>query len=89
VKDPTRSKVFRVLNNPINNYIDIEFGTSLRGRSQLRLMDMNGRTVQQEILEIVPQSTHRFVIQKNLPGGIFVLQIISKEQTYQQQIIKQ
>jgi hypothetical protein len=52
-------------------------------------MDMNGRTVQQEILEIVPQSTHRFVIQKNLPGGIFVLQIISKEQTYQQQIIKQ
>jgi len=88
VKNPLRSNAFRVLNNPFTNYLDIEFGAGIKGRSQLRLMDVHGRTLQQEILEIVPQMRHHWIIQKNLPGGIYILQIINKEQSYKQELIK-
>ena len=89
VKNTMRSKVFRVLNNPFNNYIDIEFGIALNGKSQLRLMDLNGRILQQEIVENVPQSRHRMIIQKNLSKGIYILQIITGDRMYQQELIKQ
>jgi hypothetical protein len=89
VKNPMRSYVFKVLNNPFNNYIDIEFGAGLNGRSQLRLMDMNGRILQQEILEIVPQSRHRMILQTNLSKGIYILQVINGETVYKKELIKQ
>jgi hypothetical protein len=82
------SNDIKVLNNPFNNFIDIQLSTAFAPSSVMQLMDANGRLVSQQILmpNLIRQ---RMNVRSNLAKGVYYLKVISGKQQFVTTVVKQ
>lgn len=78
----------KVLNNPFNNFIDIQLSTAFAPSSVMQLLDANGRLVAQQILmpNLVRQ---RMNVRSNLAKGVYYLKVIAGKQQFVTTVVKQ
>jgi hypothetical protein len=90
IKDPLDQKfVFRVMNNPFNTSIDIQFGKIPPGKVQARLMDMNGSVMMRWDLNNVSLNRVRLQLgNKQLASAVYVLNVVVGNKEYVQSVLK-
>ena len=76
VKNPMLVKNrFRILGNPINDHIDIQWGAEYNGTAELLLVDMKGSIIVKWSGKINPGTRMRIQIPATLNKGIYSLQV--------------
>ena len=90
IKDPLDGKfAFRVLNNPFNTSVDIQFGNVPPGKAEVRLMDMQGKTVKTWETAEVANRRVRFNVPDALASHAFyVIKVIIGHKQYVDRIMK-
>lgn len=73
--------------NPFSNEITIEIENVINNSFQIEIRDVNGKVIVKE-LGAVEQGKLKLVIDKKLPLGIYVLQIVSEKTVFTKKLIK-
>jgi hypothetical protein len=90
IKDPLDQKfVFRVMNNPFDRSIDIQFGKIPDGKVQARLMDMNGNVIVRWDLNNVSMNRVRLQVDnRQLPSAAYLLNVIAGSRQYVEKLFR-
>jgi len=81
--------VFRILQNPFHNQLDVQFDKAVHGRIGWKLMDINGRTVAAGNTDGNGLSRLRIVLTNEALGkGVYLLQINTSERQYVRKVLK-
>jgi len=85
------ANVFKILNNPFTNYIDIQFGEQVTGKTQIRLLDITGRELLRKTWEASGLSTLRIDLsQKNIVAGVYLLEVtFNNNQKHVERVVRQ
>lgn len=79
----------KVLSNPFNSYIDLQLGKAFLGKTNLRLIDMNGKVVYQTLLQ---QNQSRLRLPLNnlaIAKGVYSLQLVSGNNQFTTKLVKE
>jgi hypothetical protein len=79
---------FKLLANPFFNTIDLQSGSGNRGRANFKLFDMNGRTLLDKNVDVVPSMRIRIEIPVAVASGIYTLDILINEKRYQFKMLR-
>jgi hypothetical protein len=79
---------FKLLANPFFNTIDLQSGSGNRGRANFKLFDMNGRTLLDKNVDVVPSMRIRMEIPVAVASGIYTLDILISEKRYQFKMLR-
>ena len=90
IKNPLGDKsLFKVLRNPFDDAIDIEFGKVPGGNVRVRLFDEQGRLVMTWDKQNVAFNRVRFgLVSKYLSSGVYLLHVTTIDRTYVEKIMK-
>ncbi|MBS1598505.1 MAG: T9SS type A sorting domain-containing protein [Bacteroidetes bacterium] len=83
-------RIFKILNNPFTNYVDVQPGKSVIGNVYIRLLDVSGK----ELIRGTKQSAGNSIIhidlsQKTISAGIYLLEITFNNEKHIERILKQ
>src|SRR5262249_35767099 len=81
--------VFRILNNPFKDHVDVQLGEVSRGSVYIRLLDITGKEFFREISSTGSDKLHVNLSQTNLSAGIYLLEIIFNNQKRIARIVKE
>jgi hypothetical protein len=88
--EPTGKAVVRILRNPVQNNLDIEFASIPNGKVEVRVVDLNGRTLVSYQNPNVNQRRIRIALEGKLAAqGVYVVNILMNGQHYSQRILKE
>nr|WP_321409272.1 S8 family serine peptidase [uncultured Carboxylicivirga sp.] len=73
--------------NPVTDLLNIEWNSNLSENTLIRLLNIDGTIIQSENIK-VSSGVHSLNVSQ-LPEGIYIVEVISGEETYSQKIIKQ
>lgn len=83
-------KVFKVLNNPFINYVDVQLGAVAKSGVNIRLVDVAGKELFRRMMQADGLNTMRVDLSgKNLSAGIYLLEVIFNNEKHVARIIKQ
>jgi photosystem II stability/assembly factor-like uncharacterized protein len=90
IKSPvTGNAVFKVLNNPFSDHIDIQFGAITKGNGEIRLTDISGQILMKRSYELLPGSRLRININnQQLAAGVYILQVVIDKKQYSGRVLK-
>jgi hypothetical protein len=90
IKNPLADKsLFKVLRNPFDDAIDIEFGKIPGGNVRVRLFDEQGRLVMTWDKKNVAFNRVRFgLVSKYLASGVYLLHVTTNDKTYIEKVMK-
>ena len=91
VRNPTVSKYpFRILSNPVQNTLDIQFGNPPNGRVSVVLLDVSGKALLNWQSESPVQSRIRIDLSRlNLAKGVYIVRAKTPTREFTEKIIKQ
>lgn len=80
---------FKLLTNPFVNSIDLQSGINIRGRTNFKLFDMNGRLLLNKNVDVIPSMRIRLEMPTSaMVSGMYTLDIFVNEKRYQFKLIK-
>ena len=90
IKNPLGAKsLFKVLGNPFDDVIDIEFGKIPGGNVRVRLFDDQGRLVMTWDKQNVAFNRVRFgLVNRYLSSGVYLLHVTTIDETYVEKVMK-
>ncbi len=83
--DTPVKETFRVYPNPARRYVNIALPFVMAGQAQIQIVDLTGREVLSHTLNLLGQTSRIDV--SELPGGVFMLRVISAGNTFVQKLI--
>ncbi|MFL5742916.1 MAG: T9SS type A sorting domain-containing protein [Flavisolibacter sp.] len=91
IKNPLKGQqLFSILNNPVDNTIDLQFGTELKGNIELSLLDARGMLVFQQLVQVGQDRRFRVHLDNlQLSSGVYVLTIEGAGKKLATKLIKQ
>lgn len=89
VDGPLQSNPFTVSPSPFTTGVDITFAKAPQGRTNIRLLDMTGRTLLRKDNAMAAQDRiHLDLSGLSLPSGVYLLEVRTNANTYTAKIIK-
>jgi len=83
-------KIFKVLNNPFTNYVDVQLGKPANGNTYIRLLDVTGKELLHSIKQPTGLNTMRIDLsQQNIVAGIYLLELVFNNAKHIERIVKQ
>ena len=89
LQDPGIDGVFRILQNPFQQALDLQFERPVRGKVEWRLMDMNGIALVQGNSQVNGTSRmHIDLSRESISNGIYLFQVRTPDHTYVKKLLK-
>ena len=83
-------KIFRILDNPFKDHVDVELGEISRGSVYVRLLDVTGKEFLREINPAAGSDIVRIDLSRtNLSTGIYLLEVTFNNQKHIARIVKE
>jgi hypothetical protein len=91
VKNPLlRGLVFKILTNPFNDYIDLQFNGIEKGRAAFSLYNAEGKLLIMDFFDVVPNQRQRiYTRNKALAPGLYIVSMKFGANTYMDKLLKQ
>jgi len=81
---------FRVINNPFTDALDIDFGRTQAGKTDIRLLDVTGKEIYHAVNDVSGQSRLRVNLSgRGLSAGIYLLQVNTNRGQFIARVMKQ
>jgi uncharacterized repeat protein (TIGR03803 family) len=75
--------------NPVHNVFNIHFQNALKGKTSFSIVDINGKTVRQNIIPDIEGGAYHRVDVADLPAGIYLVKVIVAGRQFVKKIVKQ
>jgi len=80
---------FRIINNPFTDVLDIDFGKTQSGKTDIRLLDVTGQEIYHAANDVTGQSRLRINLAgRNISAGIYLLQVTTGQEQFIERVMK-
>jgi hypothetical protein len=81
---------FKIFNNPFVQNIDLQFDKQISGHTEVRLLDMTGRTIHQSFITLNNQTRYRIDFGNiKIASGSYLLEVRTGGERYVEKVVKQ